>query len=244
VRELEVFLQSKELEDARRGINEHQINFCNFEEHLVAAEMSGNKEAKRLWEQHITQVADMLTSSTEFFETLGEKARPYVCCGHFRNCRPVCTSYGRHHVQHRDDIAILKFTSYIVMEDYYAAQLEFQQPFFAPMSCQMTAVGAMPSALTIAQAINLCNGARTPQIGTHEIYVPPGLFSWPPRAECFTCTQPSATFMMTSSVTTDARQVCGSAKGAREDFQNGSSISIPTSGFYIGFEASCLLLMP
>ena len=66
MRELEVFLQSKELEDARRGINEHQINFCNSEKHLVAAEMSGNKEAKRLWEQHITQVVDMLTSSTNF----------------------------------------------------------------------------------------------------------------------------------------------------------------------------------
>ena len=72
-RELEVFLQSKELEDARRGINEHQINFCNSKKHLVAAEMSGNKEAKRLWGQHITLVANLLASSTESFEALEDK---------------------------------------------------------------------------------------------------------------------------------------------------------------------------
>ena len=35
--------------------------------------MSGNKEAKRLWEQHITLVANLLASSTESFEALEDK---------------------------------------------------------------------------------------------------------------------------------------------------------------------------
>ena len=103
--ELEVFLQSTELEDARRGINEHQINFCNSEKHLVAAEMSGNKEAKRLWEQHITQVPDLLASSKESFETLEDKrlAMPLDAVKS-ETAAQFAQVNGRNHVQHRDVI--------------------------------------------------------------------------------------------------------------------------------------------
>jgi hypothetical protein len=233
-RELEVFLQSKELEDARRGINEHQINFCNSEKHLVAAEMSGNKEAKRLWEQHITQVANLLASSTESFEALEDKrlamtldAVKSETAAQFAQVTAETTyntamAYG----MQRELEAC--FTSYIAMEDYYAAQLEFQQPFFAPM--QAVVVGAMPAAPSMAQPTyeSLYYGAQTPQGGRPQIYVAPDLGSWRPVN---TFCQPSAptTIMMTSSVITDTRQVSGSAKVTHVDSKKGQSISIPVS---------------
>ena len=120
------------------------------------------------------------------------------------------------------------FTSYIAMEDYYAAQLEFQQPFFAPM--QAVIVGALPAAPSMAQPTyeSLYYGAQTPQGGRPQIYVAPDLGSWRPVN---TFCQPSAptAIMMTSSVITDTRQVSGSAKVAPVDFQKGHSISIPVS---------------
>jgi hypothetical protein len=140
--------------------------------------MSGNKEAKRLWEKHITQVADMLASSTEFFEALEEKR--LALRGAVVTSKTVSqfaqvtvdTMYNTVMTYGMQRELEACFTSYIAMEDYNAAHLEFQQPFFAPMPCQMSAVGAMPAAPTIAQPTNLCNGARTPQIGAPDLRAP------------------------------------------------------------------------
>ena len=122
------------------------------------------------------------------------------------------------------------FTSYIAMEDYYAAQLEFQQPFFAFAPMQAVVVGAMPAAPSMARPTyeSLYYGAQTPQGGRPQIYVAPDLGSWRPVN---TFCQPSAptTIMMTSSVITDTRQVSGSAKVAHLDSKKGHSISIPVS---------------
>lgn len=126
--ELKSLCQSCGWQKAARALEDEQVNYCTAEIGMRQAEDASNEEAKRMWQPHLLKASKNLAGAAATFDALEEErlkltieAARVEAAAKFAQAKADAANKIR-------GAQCPSFTSYIALEEFYAAQIEAQGP--------------------------------------------------------------------------------------------------------------------
>jgi hypothetical protein len=132
--ELKSFCESSVWKQAARTVEDEQVNFCTAEIGMRQAEDAGDEETKKMWQPHLLKASKSLAEASTAFEGLESKRLALTCEAAKSEAEAKFAQAKADAANKIRGAQCPSFTSYIELEEYYAAQAETQGPagLFAP----------------------------------------------------------------------------------------------------------------
>lgn len=126
--ELKALCQSSGWQKAARALEDEQVNYCTAEIGMRQAEDASNEDAKKMWQPHLLKASKNLADAAATFDALEEErlkltieAAKVEAAAKFAQAKADAANKIR-------GVQCPSFTSYIALEEFYAAQIEAQGP--------------------------------------------------------------------------------------------------------------------